>query len=124
MLIKTLKWPVVSLLITGGVHFTVEAVLPDLKNIFIPPVLSPVLLAFGIWVGYKAIHNGGNYLNAIVAGAMLGVLPFLLDSVGFGVLLGRGAQWGILAGIFGFSMILFGSLIGSGFALSRNESNM
>ena len=124
MLIKTLKWPVVSLLITGGVHFTVEAVLPDLKNIFIPPVLSPVLLAFGIWVGYKAIHNGGNYLNAIVAGAMLGVLPFLLDSVGFGVLLGRGVQWGILAGIFGFSMILFGSLIGSGFALSRNESNM
>lgn len=36
--------------------------------------------------------------------------------------LGRGTQAGTLAGIFGFSMILFGSLIGSGFALSRDTA--
>jgi hypothetical protein len=124
MLVKTLKWPFISILITGGLHFTMEAIWPDLKNTFIPPVLTPVLLAYGLWVGYKAIHNGGNYLNAIVAGAILGVLPFVLDSVGFGMILGRGMQWGILAGVFGLSMVLFGSLIGSGFALSREESKM
>jgi hypothetical protein len=82
------------------------------------------LLAYGIWVGYKAVHNAGTYLNAIVAGAVIGILPLMLDSVGFGMILGRGLQWGLLAGVFGFSMILFGSLIGSGFALSRNESKI
>ena len=124
MFVKTLRWPVICLLITGALHFTLEAVWPDLKNVFIPPVLSPLLLGFGVWAGYKMIHNGGNYLHAMGTGIVLGILPLVLDSVGFGMILGRGAQWGLLAGIFGFSMILFGSLIGSGFALSRSEPTM
>jgi|GEM_PF-2968020 len=124
MLVKTLKWPVLSLLITGGFHFIIEAVWPDLKNIFIPPVLAPMLLGYGAWVGYKAIHNGGNYLNAIVYAAILGVLPIVLETFGFGMILGFGNPARFLVGVFAFSMILFGSLIGSGFALSRNESKM
>jgi hypothetical protein len=75
MLIKTLKWPVISLLITGATHFTLEAIWPSLKDLFVAPSLAPLLLAFGIWTGYKAIHNGGNYLSAILAGVILGVLP-------------------------------------------------
>ena len=114
----TLKWPVASLLLTGGLHFTLEAVWPDLKTIFIPSVLAPLLLAYGIWVGYRAITEGGNYGHAILAAAMLGVLPILLDVVGFGMVLGRGIHVGLLSGIFAFAFILFGSLIGSGFALS------
>jgi hypothetical protein len=46
----------------------------------------------------------------------------MLDIVGFGVLLGRGTQAGELAGIFGFAYILFGSLIGAGFVLSREAT--
>ena len=116
--VTTLKWPVISLLITGGLHFTLEAVWPDLKTTFIPPVLAPLLLGYGAWVGYRAITNGGNYGHAVLAAAVLGLLPIVLDVVGFGILLGRGAHPGLMAGIFGFSFILFGSLIGSGFALS------
>jgi len=56
---------------------------------------------------------------AIVAGAILGVLPLMLQSIGFGVLLGRGVDVGLLAGIFGFTMVLFGSLLGGGFASAR-----
>ena len=118
---KVLMWPVVSLLITGGLHFSLEAIWPDLKNTFIPAVLAPVLLAYGFWVGYRMIQTGGDYIQAIVAGAILGVLPIVLDVVGFGIILGRGTQAGTLAGIFGFSMVLFGSLIGSGFVLSRDS---
>jgi len=124
MFVKTLKWPVISLLITGGLHFVLEAAQPDLKNYFVPSVLAPALLAYGVWVGYKAIHNGGNYLNAILAGAILGILPIVLDVFGFGMILGRGIPAGTLAGLFGFSMVFWGSLIGSGFALARNESGM
>jgi hypothetical protein len=121
MFVKTLRWPVISLLITGGVHFLAEAILPDLKNTFIPPVLTPILLAYGIWVGYKMVQSGGNYGQAVVAGAILGILPVILDVGGFGIILGRGVPQGVLAGVFGFAMILFGSLIGGGFALSKGN---
>lgn len=77
-----------------------------------------ILPAYGFWVGYRAIQAGGIYLHAILAAAILGILPIMLDVVGFGVILGRGVQAGELAGIFGFAFILFGSLIGAGFILS------
>jgi hypothetical protein len=119
MLLKTLKWPVISLLITGSVHFCMEAIWPDLKNLFIAPVLAPLLLAYGLWVGYSAIRNGGGFLGAIGAALILGILPLLLESFGFGMILmfeGR-----VLVGIFAMSMILFGALIGSGFAITSKE---
>ncbi len=122
MLSKTLKWPVISLLITGGFHFIIEATWPDLRNLFIAPVLAPLLLAYGIWVGTRAIKNGGGYGTAIIAGLILGILPLLLETFGFGMILhfeGRA-----LVGLFAFSMILFGSLIGSGYAISNKEGGM
>jgi hypothetical protein len=118
LFVRTLKWPVISLLITGATHFTLEATWPDLRNTFIPPVLAPILLSYGAWVGYQAVGLGGTYVQAILAAAILGILPIALDIVGFGVILGRGTDAGILAGVFGFAVIVFGSLIGSGFALS------
>src|SRR5215831_14552263 len=98
----TLRWPVISLLITGGIHFIAEAAVPDLKTIFIPAVLAPLLLAYGVWVGYRAIGLGGNYGQAILAAALLGLLPVVLDVFGFGLILGRGMDIGLRSGIFGF----------------------
>lgn len=115
---KTLKWPVISLLITGGMHFLAEAAVPELKTIFTPAVLAPLLLAYGLWVGYRAIGQGGNYGHAILAAALLGLLPVALDVLGFGLILGRGIDVGIRSGIFGFMFIFWGSLAGSGFVLS------
>jgi hypothetical protein len=119
MLAKTLKWPVISLLIVGGTHFAAEAIQPGLRDIFVPAVVAPLLLVFGIWVGYKMVQFGGNYGHVILAGALLGILPVVLDIVGFGMILGRGLEYGMLAGTLGFGMILFGSLVGGGFALSK-----
>ena len=116
--VRTLTWPVISLLVTGATHFTLEAIWPDLRNTFVPPVLAPILLAYGAWVGYRAIGAGGTYLHAIVAGIVLGILPVVLDIVGFGLILGRGTDAGVMSGVFGMAVIVFGSLIGSGFALS------
>jgi hypothetical protein len=42
--------------------------------------------------------------------------------IGFGQILGRGTDAGVLAGVFGFAVIVFGSLIGAGFALSGREA--
>jgi hypothetical protein len=114
----TLKWPVISLLITGGLHFTAEAAAPDLKTVFVPAVIAPILLVYGLWVGYRAIGLGGNYGHAIAAAAILGLLPVMLDVVGFGLILGRGMDAGVRSGIFGFLIIMWGSLAASGFVLS------
>lgn len=118
-LIKTLKWPFISLLITGSVHFIIEAKWPELKDLFIAPSLAPLMLAYGFWVGDRAINNGGNYFTAIIAAVILGCLPILLETFGFGMILGFEGRF--LVGLFAFSMILFGSLIGSGYALSKKE---
>jgi len=118
LFVRTLRWPVISLLITGATHFTLEAIWPDLRNTFIPAVLAPILLSYGAWVGYRAVGAGGTYLHAITAAVILGMLPIVLDIIGFGLILGRGASAGVLAGVFGFAVIVFGSLIGAGFALS------
>lgn len=119
MYVKTLRWPVISLLIVGISHFIAEIIWPGLKDIYQPHVLAPLLLAFGVWVGYKAIQFGGTYGTVIVAGAILGLLPIVVELFGFGILLGRGVQQGVLASEFGFAMILYGALIGGGFALSK-----
>ncbi len=120
--IRAVALPVLSLLITGMVHFSLEAIWPDLKTTFIPPVLAPLLLAYGVWVGYRVVEAGGGYIGGVVAGAVVGLLPLALDIVGFGVILGRGTTPGAMAGIFGLSMVLFGSLIGSGVAAGRQSA--
>jgi len=121
MIVRTLKWPVISLLVIGTAHLIEEAVLPDLQSFYIPPVVGIILLVVGLWTGYLAVHNGGSFVTAILAGIILGLLPLLLDVVGFGMLLGRGVSPGMVAGVFGFSMVLIGSIIGGGFAVSTGS---
>jgi hypothetical protein len=121
MIVRTLKWPVISLLLIGTAHLIEEAALPDLQGFYIPPVVGLILLVVGLWTGYLAVHNGGSFVTAIVAGAIVGLLPFLLDVVGFGMILGRGVSTGTLAGVFGFSMVLIGSMIGGGYCLSTSS---
>jgi hypothetical protein len=116
---RVLPLPIVSLVITGSWHLVIEAIWPDLRNAFVPAVLAPLLLAYGAWAGYRAVASGGSYLTAIVAAIILGVLPLVLDVVGFGLILGRGFDTGLLAGIYGMSVVLFGGLLGGGFASSR-----
>jgi len=116
VLTRILMWPVIGLLVTGAWHFTIEAIWPDLQAIFVPAVLAPLLLAYGVWVGYRAIGLGVGFVMAIVAGVILGVLPLALETIGFGLVLGRGFDHGLLAGIFGMSYVTFGALIGAGFA--------
>ena len=109
------------MLVIGMTHFVEEAALPDLQGFYIPPVVGLILLVVGLWTGFLAAHNGGSYVTAILAGVILGVLPLMLDVVGFGMILGRGVSAGLLAGVFGFSMTTFGAVIGGGFSVSSSS---
>jgi hypothetical protein len=122
MLIKTLKMPLLSMFIAGAMHFTVEAIWPDLQSFYTTPILSLVQFAFGIWVGYKAVHNGGKFLTAILAGALLGLFPLVANPLTFWLILGRSLHTVMLAGLVGWTMVVWGALVSGGFAVSMNES--
>ena len=121
MLAKTLKWPFLVVLISGTLHFTLIAIFPNLQNFYTPPVLGFVQLAIGIWVGYASIHNGGNFLTAIMYAAILGLFPLIVYPLSFGLILGEDLHTTMLAGVFGLANFVFGSLVSGGFATSMKE---
>jgi hypothetical protein len=116
-------WPIITLVITGLTHFTIEAVWPDLRNFFVPPTLAPLLLAYGAWVGYRAVKFGAGFVPALASGVILGLLPLGLDIIGFGIVLDRGVDQGVLSGVFGMATIIFGTLVGFGFGRSGELAN-
>ena len=82
-------------------------------------MIAPIVAAVGASLGYRTAQNGGNLIGVIVNGAILGLLPVMLAIVGFGILLGGGIPAGTLGAFFGFSAVLWGTLVGGGFALSK-----
>ena len=121
-IVDSLRWPVIALVITGTIHLLAEAVRPDLQHAFTPTTIGSILLAYGIWVGVRSIDAGASFVTAVGAGFVVGLLPLMLDIVGFGMLLGRGVDSGLTAGIFGLLMVAFGALIGAGFAASGRRA--
>jgi hypothetical protein len=118
-LVRTLRWPIAALIATGMLHLIAEAVRPDLRSDFSPAMVGLLLLAYGLWIGWSVTSGGHSIGVAIAAGAVVGMLPLALDVVGFGILLGRGVDTGITAGVFGFLVVLFGTLAGGAFGVSR-----
>ena len=122
MLAKTLKWPFVGVLIAGTLHFAVEAIWPDLQSFYPAPVLGLVQFGFGVVAGYTAIRNGGNFLTAMLYGALLGLFPLVVNPLSFGMILGKSINATLLAGVFGFTVFFWGALVGGGFGMSMKES--
>ena len=119
MLSKTLKWSVISLLIVGSIHFVAEAIAPGLREVFVPLSSRRYCSCSASGLATRWCSSAGTTVMSRLAGVILGVLPAVLDVVGFGMILGRGLEYGMLAGTLGFGMILFDSLVGGGFALSK-----
>lgn len=120
-IVDDLRWPVAALVLTGLTHLVAETIRPDLRNDFTAATIGPILLLYGLWVGYAVVDRGGSFMTAPAAGALVGMLPLALDVVGFGILLNRGLDAGLTAGVFGFLVVLFGSLAGAGYASSRRS---
>lgn len=117
-LIRGLIWPVVSLLIVGGSHFVAEALRPELQAVVGPAVVIPIYLVSGGWAAVATRRAGGSFLLGLLAGAILGLLPVMLQLVGFGPILGREAAATMSSATFGWLGIFWGGAIGSGLATS------
>ncbi len=118
-LISGLRWPIIALLLVGGSHLAAELVRPELAGVIVPAVAMPLYLAAGAWAGLRTVEAGGTFVHGIVAAGVLGILPIALQFVGFGTILGRDPEVVATSAIFGFGAILWGGILGSGFAVSR-----
>jgi len=122
MYVKALKWPVITWVVVDVIFLIGVALFPDIGSYATPGALTPLLLAFGIWAGYKIVQFGGNYLHAAIAGLVVGVVCAILAIVGFGVILASvtgGISAVLPAAVYYLAVNLFGALIGGGFALSK-----
>lgn len=120
---KAVAWPALSLLVIGGTHLIAEAIRPELHEVVGPAVATPIYLVVGGWAAFGVVRAGGSFLTGLLAGAVLGLLPAMLQVVGFGVLLGRESTSVTTGGLFGFIALVWGSSLGSGIASSLVARN-
>jgi hypothetical protein len=78
MFTKALKWPMLSLAIAAVAHQITVIILPDLKPIFSPFTVGPLIVVpFGIVAGYKVVQFGGKYMHVMLAGILLSLVPWI-----------------------------------------------
>ena len=120
-LIRGLTWPIVSVLLVGGTHLVAEMIRPQLQDLIGPAVVMPIHLIAGGWAGYATVRAGGSFVLGLVAGAIIGLLPVALQFVGFGLILGRGADITLSLALFGLFTMFWGGALGAGIAQARVE---
>jgi len=115
---RALKWPIIGW-IAVDVPFVILSYIRGVSEVFTPATLAPLLLAFGVWAGYKIVQFNGGFVDAIVAGVVVGAVCGALIIIGPGIIRGAGvaAVWPLT--VFAFEMNLFGAIVGGGYALSK-----
>jgi hypothetical protein len=121
-LVRGLTWPIIALLVIGGTHLVAEALRPQLKELIGPAVVMPIYLVVGGWAAYATLRAGGTFVHGLVAGAVLGLLPLVLQLVGFGLILGRDGDTVMTIGIFGWAATFWGSALGAGIATATSKA--
>ena len=116
VLVRGLTWPVIALLFIGGTHLVAEGLRPQLAAFIGPAVVMPIHLVAGGWAGYGTVRAGGNFLHGLVAGVLLGLMPVVLQFVGFGLILGGDSAIVETTAIFGLFTIFWGGVLGAGIA--------
>ncbi len=117
-LVRAIAWPVVSLLVIGAPHLVAEGIRPELHDVVAPAVAMPIYLVVGGWAAFAVVRGGATFVHGLVAGALIGLMPALLQFIGFGLILGRDATSVATAALFGFIAVFWGSSLGAGLASS------
>jgi hypothetical protein len=121
-LVRGLTWPIIALLVVGGTHLVAEGLRPQLQDLVGTAVVMPIHLVAGGWAAYATVRAGGTFVYGLVAGAVLGLLPLVLQVVGFGLILGRDSDAVLTLGIFGLVTIFWGGALGAGIATATPEA--
>jgi hypothetical protein len=117
-LVRGLTWPIAALIGIGMTHLLAELLRPELRDVITSATVMPIYLVAGAWAGASTVRSGGSAVHGIVAGVVMGLLPVGLQLVGFGVIAGRDGSTVVTSGALGFLGLLWGSLLGTGLAVS------
>lgn len=115
-LVRGLMWPVISLVAIGATHLVAELVRPEIHEAIGPAVAMPIYLAAGAMAAYATLGAGGSAAHGFIAGAVLGLLPVVLQFVGFGVIAGRDSASVTTSAAFGWLGVFWGGALGSALA--------
>ncbi len=113
-----MKWPIIGWVVVDLVFLGITFV-GGVMEMLTPGALSPLLLAFGAWAGYKTVEFKGNFVAVIVSGIVVGVVCGVLTIV---LLLAHGMTGsGVLLAefVFNLGMNLVGAIVGGGYALTK-----
>ena len=121
-MVRAIAWPILSLLVIGGTHLILEAIRPELHDAVGPAVVMPIYLVVGGWTAFGVNRAGGGFVGGMIASAALGLMPALLQLVGFGALLGRDGAAVTTAALFGLAGMTWGGAVGAGIASATTVS--
>lgn len=115
---RALKWPIIGWIVLD-IALLILSYIRGVSELFGATALSPLLLAFGVWAGYKIVQFKGGFLDALISGVVVGVVCGVLIILGPGLIRGAGvaAVWPLA--VYAFGMNLFGAIVGGGFALTK-----
>ncbi len=115
--VRVLKWPIIGWIIVDLVFLAMVLVARGTAGMLTAPTLSPLLLGFGAWAGYKMVELGGKFYDGIVAGVVVGVVCGVLTLVLLGVL---GAMADAVPEFtFNLGMNVVGAVLGAGYASTK-----
>ena len=117
-LTQAIQWPVIGWVVVD-VIFILMLFVDGVMEIMTMPVAAPLTIAFGVWVGYKMIELGGNFVGAIVAGVIVGATCAILTIVGIGLIHGTPMDAVLPLAVASLGMNVSGAVVGGGFALTR-----
>ncbi len=114
---RVLKWPVIGWVVVDLIFLAMVLVSRGTAGMLTPASLSPLLLGFGAWAGYKMVDLGGKFYDGIVAGVVVGVVCGVLTLVLLAVL-GMMAE-AVPEFTFNLGMNVAGAVLGAGYASTK-----
>lgn len=121
---RAIARPIVTLFVIGATHLALEALRPAMHDAIGPAVVMPIYLVIGGWTSFGVARAGGGYLGGLVAAIVLGLMPVMLQFVGFGTLLGRDGDAVTTSALFGLAGMTWGGAIGAGIASAAEAAEL
>lgn len=116
---RALMWPAITVVLSIAIAWVETKAIPETGMILTTANFVTWLTLVGAWGGWAMVKEGGTYWHAAVAGVALWILCGAVDIVLYGFGSGFGVDAVLPDAVGGSSIILFGALVGGGWAATK-----
>lgn len=117
--VKALTWPVLFWIVVDVYLFLISYI-GGVLDLIVLPALAPLIVLAGAWGGNAIAKHGGNWMDVIGAGVVLGLVCGGGGLILFGVARGLGVGAAFPGSTMDFSLTLAGALLGGWWTLSQS----